>query len=351
MADGSNKLVHKEVIKLWGLGPDAVSLFTDLTGPTKNADAVDLPSFVNATVNSSATAAVTDSSFNTNEQLAKNIEAFVNEGMTPTQYLQMLNGSYPEALMKMIIGSMKDNVNRALLHYLIARAGSSLDYQANIAADALTNDDIQDTIGIARDQPGASDGLWQWVMNPRFAAQVRKIAAFQPVVNEGSNRVGLAQIGFLGGIPAFEHAAMPGGALANRFSTTTSAATIASNVATITVPSGHGFLAGQQVWTSGLTANIAVTAPATITSVTATTIVVPLIAGDGAMADGVGTVYSASSMGMLVYQPWAFYAVDRLYPEPLTVKREGAAGWALQLYEKYGRYLHLGGAFVVHAPD
>ena len=110
-------------------------------------------------------------------------------------------------------------------------------------------------------------------------------------------------------------------------------------------------VAGQQIWTSGLTTNVAVGSPATITSVTATTIVYPLTASDGALADGVGTIYSASSMALLVRSDKVAYAQDRTSPTPMLVKRETNAGYTMQLFMKYGRVGLAGGVWVLHAPD
>lgn len=72
----------------------------------------------------------------------------------------------------------------------------------------------------------------------------------------------------------------------------TSAVTIASNVATATVLAGHGASAGQCIVTTGHTTNTpgSPNGCVQITSVGATTIVYPLTAADGPLADGVGTI-------------------------------------------------------------
>lgn len=79
----------------------------------------------------------------------------------------------------------------------------------------------------------------------------------------------------------------------------TTGCTIASNVCTATVASGHGLVAGDIVALSGTTVT---TASATITSVTETTVVFPLTGANGAMADGVGVLTQITKPGN-VYSP------------------------------------------------
>lgn len=352
MADGALKYVIGNLLQLWDRGPNVVSLLTDLTGPTANGDAADLPSIASATVNSTETAAVNASALNTIEQLVKNQTLFINEGMTQQQAAQLFGGTFPAALMASIAGDAKDNIDRALVNYLLTvGAGSTLTnaYHRNLAADAIVPMDVYGALGSARGQRGARSQGWAWLGNSIFTAYAQGVTGWQPVANAPTDEVGLKQIANLAGVPYYEHSAVPGEETAMRQQSAISASNIASNVLTVTVPAGHGFVPDQMIYTTGMTANIAITAPVAITSVTATTITFPRTGTDG--SNGTGIIYSASSMAMLIYKPWAFYAQDKTMPKPEMVKRDDAAGWALQLHMLYGRYARSGSVWVLHAPD
>ena len=277
----------------------------------------------------------------------------MNFGLTETQRMQLLVGQYPEQMIRRIVGTMKEYIDRQLVEYMLQSLAydTSATYHGNVAADAVTAGDIANLIGAAKDQDGYNGDGWAWVGNPRFTASVHSNTAYVPNPSAPTGNLGLPQLGVLNGIPYYEHNAVPGGQLAMRQQIATSAVTISSNVATATVAAGHGFVPGQIIYTTGLTTNVPIGTPVAITSVTATTIVYPLTASDGALADGIGTIYSASSMALLVRSDRIAYAQDRTSPTPMLVKRETNAGYTMQLFLKYGRIGLAGGVWVLHAPD
>ena len=350
---GSLKYVIGQILDTWSRGPSVIPLISDISGEMPNGDTIDaFPSMVAPTVATSESASVESSSVSIT-QLIKNRDAFVNFGLTETQRLQLLTGQYPEQMVRRIVGTMKEYIDRDIVSYALTNLAydTSATYHGNVAGDAVTAGDIADLIGRAKDQDGYNGEGWAWIGNPRFTASVHSNSAYVPNPSAPTGNLGLPQLGVLNGIPYYEHNAIPGGQLAMRQQVATSAVTVSSNVATATVASGHGFVPGQIIWTSGLTTNVAVGSPVAITSVTATTIVYPLTAADGALADGVGTIYSASSMALLVRSDRLAYAQDRTSPTPMLVKRETNAGYTMQLFMKYGRVGLAGGVWVLHAPD
>ena len=74
-------------------------------------------------------------------------------------------------------------------------------------------------------------------------------------------------------------------------STNTTSVTVVSNVATAVVPLGHGFQAQQEIFTTDLSVNVPGTEPVEILVASATSIEFPLIAPDGPLTDGAGTIY------------------------------------------------------------
>ena len=83
---------------------------------------------------------------------------------------------------------------------------------------------------------------------------------------------------------------------------------------------------------------------ATISSVTATTIVYPLTASDGALADGVGTITCSRTFNGLLHLPWAFRAVQQV-PDLQVVAASGKIQDELQADAIWG-FKALSGSFV-----
>lgn len=368
MADNASKAVMTALLDTWSRGPSVLGLLDSISGGQSNlgpvvrgGDSVDVPNRSASTVNTSETAAVSASSLGTPDILTVNRPKFINEGITQAQYAQLLNGggNYARQLTRGMAADMLNALDSDMVQYLIQSlavdASWAGNYHVNLAADAITEGDVNDTEALIREQDGianAGGGLF-WLLSPRAANGIKAVADFVPASQPQSGQVqmGVPMIGSINGHPAYQHNAVPGRVNTLRQQATTSACTVTSNVGVYTVAAGHGFVVGQQVWTSGLTANVAVSAPATITAASATSLTFAVTAGDGAMADGVGTIYSASSMALLCYAPWIFYALDGEAPFSRLVDREGAAGWTAQLFHHFGRVGHAGAVAVLHGLD
>ena len=103
----------------------------------------------------------------------------------------------------------------------------------------------------------------------------------------------------------------------------TTGVTVASNVATATVAADHGVSEGQVISTTGLTTDASSVA---VTSVTSTTIVYPLTTGDGALADGVGSIVTADKLSVAVdASSTTTYALDTDYSWIITWTFGGVA--------------------------
>lgn len=359
-ADNARKAVVSAILDTWTRGPSIFPLITDLGVVTRGGDSVDVPSNGASTVNTTETAnpsAVT----NTADKMTVDRKKFINDEVTQTQMAQLMNGegNYQTQLARSAGGSLINDMDRDVVSYLITEvAAASVNNHGNLDGGSLTDVDVNDLVAEMREQDGIANtnfGLF-WLMSPSAEAKVKDVAdlnasdAINVVQAMGLQSIlGLPTVGLLNGIPAFLHNAVPGRTDALRQQTVATASNVASNIVTHTVPTGHGFVVGQQVWTSGFTTDVPVTAPATITAVTATTIVHALTAANG--ANGTGTVYSATAMAMLCYAPWIFFATDGIVPFSELVKRSDAAGWAFQLFHHLGRVAHPGSVKILHTDD
>jgi hypothetical protein len=353
MADAARKAVQSALLDTWSRGPSLLPLLTNLGPVVRGGDSVDVPYIGSLTVATSESQAVSATSLSV-YTMTVNRPKFINQGLTMAQMAQLLNGNdaFAQQITRASSGQLANAIERDIVEHIITSTGVA--YHVNLAADAVTDEDINAAEAVMREQDGVANAMGDlaWVVSPRAAASIKNAADFSyDSVSPQQGGVGLPMLGSINGIPVYTHNALPGAVDALRQQAATSAVSVSTNVATATVPAGHGFVAGQQIWTSGLTTNVAVGSPATITSVTATTIVYPLTASDGALADGVGTIYSASSMAMLIHRPWIYYGMDGEIPAVELVKREANAGYGLQLFQHLGRAMATGAAVIVHAPD
>lgn len=353
MADAARKAVQSALLDTWSRGPSLLPLLTNLGPVVRGGDSVDVPYIGSLTVATSESQAVSATSLSV-YTMTVNRPKFINQGLTMAQMAQLLNGNdaFAQQITRASSGQLANAIERDIVEHIITNTGVS--YHVNLAADAVTDEDINAAEAVMREQDGVANAMGDlaWVVSPRAAASIKNAADFSyDSVAPLQGGVGLPMLGSINGIPVYTHNALPGAVEALRQQVATSAVSISTNVATATVPSGHGFVAGQQIWTSGLTTNVAVGSPVTITSVTSTTIVYPLTASDGALADGIGTIYSASSMAMLIHRPWIYYGMDGEIPAVELVKREANAGYGLQLFQHLGRAMATGAAVIVHAPD
>jgi hypothetical protein len=353
MADAARKAVQSALLDTWSRGPSLLPLLTNLGPVVRGGDSVDVPYIGSLTVATSESQAVSATSLSV-YTMTVNRPKFINQGLTMAQMAQLLNGNdaFAQQITRASSGQLANAIERDIVEHIITSTGVA--YHVNLAADAVSDEDINAAEAVMREQDGVANAMGDlaWVVSPRAAASIKNAADFSyDSVAPLQGGVGLPMLGSINGIPVYTHNALPGAVDALRQQVATSAVSVSTNVATATVPSGHGFVPGQQIWTSGLTTNVAVGSPVTITSVTATTIVYPLTAGDGALADGIGTIYSASSMAMLIHRPWIYYGMDGEIPAVELVKREANAGYGLQLFQHLGRAMATGAAVIVHAPD
>lgn len=349
MTDNARKAVLTALVDTWTQGPQITPLFTDLGPAARPGDSIDIPQSAAATVYTSEVGAVETVALSTTN-LTVDRPKFVNVAVGNMARLTQLDGSYAEQVARSAGGDLWRAIERDLMEHLIRDvAGTDAANHVNVAAATVTDTMANDFEKIMLSQDGIADQGLAILASPSAAAALKSVAEYIPSIPGAQQGVlGIPSVRSLNGIPMFRHNGVPGDA--NPLTIATSAVTVAANVATATVAAGHGFVAGQKIYTTGLTTNVAKASAVAITSVTATTIVYPLTAGDGALADGVGSIVSASGYALLVYGPRAFYAFAGMVPEPFFVKREGNAGFSMQLVTHLGRKALAGSCKILHTP-
>lgn len=244
-----------------------------------------------------------------------------------------LDGSWSDQLADSIKVEMDDFIDIDIYTKCV-RAGAyttTASLWVNVAAAAISADNVENARAKMLAQKGVRIQGLVWAFHPYGMGSVRRLSAFVPSgQNADKGDLGVPAVGTLHGIPVVESQSVP-----QSLSVATTAVSITSNVATATVAEGHGFVPGMLITTAGLTTNA--TSAVAITSVTGTTIVFPLTASDGAMADGVGTITSAMCLNALIYRPWTFRRIQKI-PTIKIIPRSGRPGAdELQFWSIWGR--------------
>lgn len=346
MADLRSKAVLAALIDRISARYPLSSIFTDLGPAMKLGDSIDIPTFTDALTvqdasSSGASVALTiETASATANNLVIDKHKAVFLDIPKFQRMFDLEGAWASQIANTILTKLWNYVDADLYDDLVLNAGFSTSgaYWVNAEADALGTADINLAMAKMLAQDGVRKEDLVWVFNPYGSGSLANISAWQPQPSFlGGDKLGHPTIGFLNGVPVVESQKVR-----SQITAACTAVSISSNVATVTVPSGHGFVPGMKITISGITTPL--TVAAAISAVTATTLTVPLTASDGAMADGAGTVTCNISCNGLVHRPWAFRAMSQM-PEIRIVPREARDSDVLQATMLWGKK-SLAGAFI-----
>lgn len=348
MADARAKAVLGYLVDNYSRANFVATRMTDLGPVTAKGDSVDVPTQSKPTNRSATTRTAPESLSPSVSTLTASSELFYNVLLPQRDQDQLLEGKWPEQTGKMAIETHNIDLDQALINLLTLTTAydTSATYHVNVAGDSLADDDVN----LAEAKIKSADGVYSqnllWVTSSFGSGSLKNISTYIPVGQQSASQgvLGIPSLMAVNGLPVVES-----NGIRRALTAATTAVSVTSNVATATVAAGHGFVPGMPIWTSGLTTNVAQGSPATISSVTATTIVYPLTAGDGALADGVGTITGISSMNLLIDRSKVFYALGRMPRVKIVADFESSQD-GLQVYNYYGLAALAGSVYVVHSP-
>lgn len=365
MADIANarKAVELEIYNNWSQGPSLMSVFSasDMTeSPTK-----DIPYVGALTVATTGTQSAATSTFSRHE-LQNNLIALSSQKLSQAQINQLFqgNGAAVSQMLRAQLGAVQADWDTRLITTMLSNAANAIGNHSNVGAAALTKAMVYGFVGKASEISGLTPGAPKvMLLNPQMSASIRTLFdnGFDNQRPAEMADVGLPFLGMVAGVPAFEHASVPGGVGAYAQSGSIASATASSGVVTINFSAAHPFVAGQQVYTSGLTASIDVPSsdPCPVTIVDSDTITIDFAdtagspPGDGAVSLGTDpTVYSASSMGILVPIERLWWSADSVAPQVKLVDSRSADGVGVeqQIYHQHGHVIATDACKVLHAP-
>jgi len=349
MADARSKAVLGELADLYSRANYGIDKMTNLRAPLANGDIIEVPDISSLTVGAAGSSDVSSSSVTTNIlSLNANLKPMINAELPLVASMQLMDGRWAAQVARQATIQLKNDMDEDLMRDYIAEdlcwtTGTDSTYHFNEGGDALVEDDILNAKAYLLSQDGVQSQNLAFFVSSYGEGSIGSISGFVPARFEAEQgNLGIPMIGRVFGVPVYTT-----NSVRRNKSVATTAASVTSNVATFTVASGHGFVAGMKITTAGLTDNI--TTAAAITSTTATTIVAPLTACDGAMADGVGTVDDATSWNVMCDTSQIFVAQQQM-PRIRIVPFELRTSDHLQVSSVWGRIGRAGRAAVVHSP-
>lgn len=348
MADARAKAVLSRLADLYGRTNYGIDLVSNLREPLARGDTVEIPDISSFTVIADGTTSTAAAAVTTNViSLSANLHPWINVELPAVASMQLLDGAWASQVAEQGLVQLKNSMDQAFLRTYLANSlcwttGTAATYHDNVAGDALTGADILNCKAALLANDGVSEGNLIMIVSPYGEASIMNISAFIPNYQAAEQgNLGIPRLGYVYGVPVYST-----NSIQRSNAVATTAVSVTSNVATATVASGHGIVAGQVISTTGLTTNVT---NATVTSTTSTTIVYPCTTGDGAFGDGVGTITANSSDNLMLDKSQIFVAQQKM-PSVRVVPHDDTTGDALQISAIWGRIGRTGRCRVLHSP-
>lgn len=350
MADARSKAVLDALEPLYTRSVYLIDRVRNLREPLGAADSIEVPASPQLTVAANgANTTAPQSGTPTVLAVNPNLHPLINVLLPAVDQVQLLGGTWAPQIAEDATQQLKNSMDNALCQDYLARTlayDTAASYHDNLAGDSLTEDDILNSKATILAQDGSMASSLALITSPFGEASITSIAGFTPMAQQiDQGLLGVPQIGKVFGIPVLSTNAV------QRSLTIAGTGSITSNVATVTVAAGHGFVPGAMVYTSGFTVaggqNIASTSAVAVQSVTATTVVFALSGTNGSI--GSGSIIMRSCMNLLVDLKHIFVAQQR-FPTIRVVDDYQSTSSALQVSALWGRIGRAGRCRVIHSP-
>lgn len=343
----SDKLISK-VDTLFPLS----NIFTDMGPAMRVNQSIDIPTRASITVEqASNSSGATLMTLQTNAPVANNLIVDQHYGavilIQKLQNIYDLNGKWSDQMSHQVKVELDDYIDIDCYDEAI-RVGAwdtTATRWTNVAGATVTGDMVELAMAKMRAQKGVRQADLVWTFHPYGMGAIRRLSAFVPSVNAPMGDLGTPAVGTLHGIPVVESQSV-----IDQLTVATSAVTITSNVATATVAAGHGLVPGMLVLNSGLTDSASNLTAQVISSVTATTVVFPYTASNGAQGDGVGVLTVNLTCNGLLNRPWLFKSIQQVPDVKIVARSAGYIGDELQFDAIWGVKVLANSAVMIGSP-
>jgi hypothetical protein len=254
------------------------------------------------------------------------------------QEVQDINGNYPRLMARNSAIQLKAAVDKNILDYYCWGAGvcsgSTTTFNPGSQAAGAQQTSIArshwlNALSAIRSIPGVNVNRLLFILDPWAAAGVKNLTTLTaPIGVQPATQIGIARIGQLEGVDCVESNGLPGSAGNQKTHAIASfpAGAANSSYTTASLGANHGLLAGMSVFvsmsvggyvsgtSSGLAAPVAGSGVGSvpITSVTATTVVLPITSSLGAAAS-TGTVFDNFAVNLLIDRDQVFFGPQLMF--------------------------------------
>lgn len=350
MADNRGKAVLAELADLYSRSSYAIDIVDDLREPLGLNDSIDVPSIGQLTVSASGAGTIAAQAVTTSAlTVLADRHPFINAALPSVDQIQLMGGQWAPKVAAQATQQLKNRMDEDLCRDYLARTlayDTAATYHDNLSAVSLTSAAILNAKANMLAQDGVQESNLAMIVSSFGAASLANVAGVQYTGAQlQPGQVGIPKIAEFFGMPIFMTPAV------QRSLTIAGTGTITSNVATVTVAAGHGFVPGAMLYTSGFTvaggANIAVGSAVAVTSVTATTVTFPLTGTNGSI--GSGSIIMRSSMNLLIDRA-GIHVAQQVLPRVRVVADPTSSADNLQVSSIWGRIGRPGRCRVLHSP-
>lgn len=323
----------------------------------KFGDAFDVPTIGDMTVNADGSAdATADSLSITNLRLLVDQEPSIVVRLTRRQQEQLLggNGAFVQQVAKMADTNMSNYLDRDVLNYGLGLAyDTAATYWVNPGGLTITRNHLLQGKAYLAGQRGAT-GQYMCFMDSWCEAAVRGLLGFTatqlPVAEAAMMATyGVEVIGRIDGVWIAITNENPGSQARGQRTVTSSAYANVSNVQTITVGAGHNIVPGNFVTFNTITAGGDVATAVAVTSVTATTVVIPNSGGNSAATE-VGSITVRGAVNIMADMGHFWKGMSPLGVKVKIVELATNTGANMVISPLYGRVGRAGRVIAVGSP-
>lgn len=352
MADARLKAVLSRLADLTSRTNYAVDKVRQLRQPLGRGDIVEVPSIGSLTVTADGNAGAAPQSITTSVLSCQaNLHPAIFAALPEVDAYQLMDGNWASQVAEDAIVQLKNDMDEKFLRDYIALSlcyDTSATYHDNVAGDSLTDDDILNAKAALLANDGVRQENLALFVSSYGEGSIANISSFIPpaamaISGEQKLNLGIPMVGSVSGVPVYSTNSV----LRNR-SVASTAWDITSNVLTVTVAAGHGFVPGMLCTFDTVTAGGDMSTPTAITSVTATTVVFAHTATDGSATEA-GTLSSTTSYNVMLDRSQMFVAQQQ-FPKVRSVADYDSTDTALQVSAIWGRIGRAGRARVIHSP-
>jgi hypothetical protein len=355
VADARAKSVLNALLSQTQRTTYAIDRFRQLREPLGRGDIIEVPYLSAFTITADGHTGTTPAAVTTNILSCQaNLHPSIFLALQFVEQVQLMDGSWGAAVAADALNSLKNSMDETLLRTYVAQSlcwttGTASTYHTNVAGDALTEDDLLNAKALILASDGVMEQNLALFVSSYGEGAIASIAGFVPNGQAAEQGIlGIPRIGSVYGMPVYST-----NSVRRNLTATATASVTSGGVFTITVPAGHGFVAGMPIITEGATNDV--DAATAITSTTSTSITVTYgsstASPNGActVSSRIGSTGAGTSMNLLCDTSGIFVAQQRM-PSLRIVADYDSTDDALQLWSLWGRIGLAGRAICIHSP-